>query len=115
VIGDVDVAAMKAFLRKIHAPWIVSISSALFALTIFVLCFPQGGEARSEGIGFTMGFLGIPMTLGAIFLAWIPMSWDPNGYIPPIVTTILFLIQWQVVAWWIHKWINRPIQDHEAP
>ena len=103
---------MKALLRKTRTPWIISIGSALFGLFIFALCFPQAGEGRAEGIGFTLGYLGFPSTIIAFILfAWIPHSWDPNGFIPPIVTTIFFLAQWQLIALWIHRWLQPPLLE----
>ena len=58
---------------------------------------------RSEGIGFVLGPLGFPFTLGTVLLLNMPLSWDPGDFIIPTATGILFLAQWQFVAWLVHK------------
>jgi hypothetical protein len=87
-----------------HTHLIVSVGSAALGLVVFAAFYPAGGESRSEGIGFTLGYLGLPSTIVASgLIALMPVSWDPHEYVGPVLCTLCYLIQWQFVAWLIYR------------
>jgi len=53
-----------------------------------------------------LGTLGLPTTaigilLYALIYSVIPRGWDSHGFIPPITIALFFIVQWQLVAWWV--------------
>ena len=86
-----------------HSYLLISIGTGVFGLFVLIGGLVRGGEVRSEGIGFVLGPLGLPTTLLAICLYWIPISWDPGDFIMPTFTGLLFLAQWQLVAWLVYR------------
>jgi len=99
---------MKALLRKIRLPWIISIGSAAFGLLILAIFMPYGGESAIEGPSFTLGYLGLPMTiLASLVLALVPLSWGHDELIVPLVGSFFYFTQWQLIAWLLHRWLTR--------
>lgn len=100
---------MKSLLRNIHFPLIVSIISAAYGIFIFALYFPYEGESRNDGIGFCLGFLGLPTTLiGTLPLTLLPSSWDQQNIIGALTITVCYFAQWQMIAWFLNKWLALP-------
>jgi hypothetical protein len=99
-----------------HTYLLISIGTGVFGLFVLIGGLIQGGEARSEGVGFVLGPLGFPSTLLVFCLFAMPLSWDPGDFIIPTFTGLLFLAQWQTVAWLVHRaWQQKhpptPTQD----
>ena len=69
---------------------------------------------RNEGVAFSLGYLGLPSTLLAVpLLMLLPSSWDPHDFIPPSVGSIFYFVQWQVIAWLLYRWLNRPRKTNQ--
>jgi hypothetical protein len=67
---------------------------------------PAGGESAIEGPSFTLGFLGLPMTiLASLVLSLVPLSWGHDEIIVPLVGSFFYFAQWQLIAWLVHRWI----------
>jgi hypothetical protein len=61
------------------------------------------GEGRTDGIGFTIGIFGMPLTLlGMAIMSMVPLSWDSADWLWAILVSLCYFAQWQLIAWIIY-------------
>jgi len=98
---------METVLRKIRAPRLVCLGSIVWALIALIAGFVFG-EHRLQIVGIMCGPLGMPLNfLFMLPFTFVPASWDPHYVFAPFVLAVAFLIQWQLVAWWLRRLLRR--------
>ena len=88
--------------RKLIAISISSLS-ALTGSILFIYWASKGIEGRVEGIGFTLGIMGLPSTgLVYILAPYIPFA-NHNGWTPAVLVYVVYMAQWQIIAYAIYS------------
>ena len=80
---------------------VVSLASAFLGIIALALLLPSGGEARTEGIGMTLGILGFPLTFVAYALLDLLTREGTTGsvVVDAMVIAVCYFLQWQAIAY----------------
>ena len=90
-----------------RAPTVISVGSIVWSLIAFIagFAFP---EHRLQIIGFMLGFFGMPLTLiTPLPMIFVSDTWAPGYYVTLLLIAAGFLIQWQLVAWLLSRFLHR--------